>query len=211
MQPINKIELMYNTVAKEWAKAFANEHESKPMDKEILLKFAELVKDKSLVWDLGCGPGCTTKFLSDLGLKISGLDLSENLIFEASKSFPVINFVKGNMLQLDFDDDSLAGVVSFYSIVHFTKEQVEVAFNEIYRRIQPGGVLLFTFHIGSETIHVDEFLGKNVDIDFMFFETDFIKELLQKTGFKKIEITEREPYPDVEYQSRRAYVFAYKT
>jgi hypothetical protein len=29
-------------------------------------------------------------------------------------------------------------------------------------------------------------------------------------GFERIEIIERNPYPEVEYQSRRAYVFARK-
>jgi len=44
----------------------------------------------------------------------------------------------------------------------------------------------------------------------MFFNTDFILGCLKEIGFKKIEAIEREPYPDVEYESRRAYVFAKK-
>ena len=54
------------------------------------------------------------------------------------------------------------------------------------------------------------FLGQKVEIDFMFFTSDFIRRCLEKIGFKKIEIIEREPYPGVEYESRRAYVFAIK-
>ena len=77
--------------------------------------------------------------------------------------------------------------------------------------MQPGGIFLFTFHIGEETIHLDEFLGKPVDIDFMFFTTDFISGCLKDCGFERIEIIEREPYPGVEFESRRAYVFAKKT
>jgi hypothetical protein len=57
---------------------------------------------------------------------------------------------------------------------------------------------------------VEEFLGKRIDIDFMFFTTDFIFSCLKDSGFEKIEISEREPYPGVEYESRRAYVFAIK-
>ena len=55
-----------------------------------------------------------------------------------------------------------------------------------------------------------EFLSKRVDIDFMFFTTDFIFSCLKDGGFNKIEIIERKPYPGVEYESRRAYVFAEK-
>lgn len=66
------------------------------------------------------------------------------------------------------------------------------------------------YHIGEKTIHVEDFLGKKVDIDFMFFTADFIYRCLKNSGFEKIEIIEREPYPGVEYQSRRAYTFARK-
>jgi hypothetical protein len=101
--------------------------------------------------------------------------------------------------------------VAFYAIVHFTEEQVGMAFHEVFRVLQPGGIFLFTYHIGQETIHVDEFLGKKADIDFMFFTTDCIFSCLKNSGFEKIEIIEREPYPRVEYESRRAYVFAIRS
>lgn len=76
--------------------------------------------------------------------------------------------------------------------------------------MQPGGIFLFTYHIGRETIHLNEFLGKAVDIDFMFFRTDFICRCLEDSGFQGIEVIERDPYPGVEYQSRRTSVFARK-
>lgn len=73
--------------------------------------------------------------------------------------------------------------------------------------LQPDGLFLFTYHIGEETISVEEFLGKKVDIDFIFFSTDFIHGCLKKVGFKNIETVEREPYASIKYESRRAYVF----
>jgi hypothetical protein len=76
--------------------------------------------------------------------------------------------------------------------------------------LQPGGVFLFTYHIGEGAIHLDEFLGKDVDIDVMFFKTDFVSLCIKDAGFEGAEIIERDPYPAVEYQSRRAYVFAKK-
>ena len=209
-QELHNIERMYDAVAKEYSEAFSDEHERKPKDQEILRRFSIEIRDKKPVWDFGCGPGQTARYLRDLGIEIAGLDLSEKILEQARTIHPDINFRKGDILQLEFDDDSIGGVVAFYAIVHFTEEQVETAFREAFRVLQPGGLFLFTYHIGEDTICIEEFLGKKVHIDFTFFNTDFISGCLRRIGFKKIETIEREPYPGVEYESRRAYVFATK-
>ena len=119
-QDLNKIERMYDTVAKEYSETFSGEHEKKPKDQEILRRFSTDVGDKKPVWDFGCGPGQTTKYLKDLGIEISGLDLSEKLLEHARSNHPEINFRKGNILELEFKDNSIGGIVAFYAIVHFT-------------------------------------------------------------------------------------------
>jgi len=209
-QSTDRIAKTYNSVAIEYAERFCGEHEKKPQDCEILYRFSREVLGRKPVWDFGCGPGQTARYLKDLGIEISGLDLSEKLIEQATLIHEDISFLKGNILDLQFEDESIAGVVAFYAIVHFSEEQVERAFHEIFRVLQPGGTFLFTYHIGEKTIHVGEFLGKKVDIDFMFFRSDFISSCLKNSGFQRIEVIERAPYPEVEYQSRRAYVFAEK-
>ncbi len=209
-QDLNRIESLYDALAREYAEAFTGEHEKKPKDREMLLRFSQIIGDRKPVWDLGCGPGQTAKYLKDLGVEISGLDLSEKLLEQARTIYPEIRFVKGNILNLGFENDTVAGAVSFYLIVHFTEDQVGTAFSEVFRVLQPGGIFLLTCHVGEGTVHLDEFLGRKIDIDFMFFTADFISRCLKDAGFENIEITEREPYPGIEYGSRRAYVFAKK-
>jgi SAM-dependent methyltransferase len=209
-QDVLKIARQYDAIAREYAQAFRGEHAWKPMDREVLRRFARELGGRGPVWDLGCGPGQTAKYLHDLGVDIAGLDLSEKILEQARALHPGVPFRRGNILELDFESGSVTGVVAFYAIVHFTKERVGTAFREVSRVLRPGGTLLLAFHAGDGTIHLEEFLGRKVDIDFMFFRPDFIIRCLEDSGFAGIETIERAPYPDVEYPSRRAYVFAKK-
>jgi len=209
-QDVHKIASQYDAVAKEYAETVIGEHEKKPKDREMLRRFLRELGGRGPVWDFGCGPGQTAGYLKNLGLEISGLDLSEKMLEQARRLHPEIPFRRGDVLELAFRNDSLAGVVAFYAFVHFTEEQVAKAFREIFRVLKPDGVFLFTYHVGGKTIRLNEFLGKKIDIDFMFFNTDFMFRCLKDSGFAAIEIVEREPYPGVEYQSRRAYGFARK-
>jgi ubiquinone/menaquinone biosynthesis C-methylase UbiE len=209
-QNSDKVAKVYDVVAKEYAEKFCGEHEKKPQDQEILYRFSQEIAGKKPIWDFGCGPGQTTQYLRNLGIEISGLDVSEKMIEQANTLHPGITFLKGNILNLEFEAESIAGIVAFYAIVHFSREQISEAFHEIFRVLKPDGVFLFTYHIGEGAIHLDEFLGKDVNIDFILFRTDFITLCIKEAGFKDIEIIERDPYPEVEYQSRRAYVFAKK-
>ncbi|MCJ7772021.1 MAG: hypothetical protein MUP22_02690 [Desulfobacterales bacterium] len=82
-QNLNKIESLYDTLAKEYSETFTGEHQKKPKDQELLLRFSKEIGDRRPVWDFGCGPGQTTKYLKDLSIEISGLDLSEKILEQA--------------------------------------------------------------------------------------------------------------------------------
>jgi len=68
--------------------------------------------------------------------------------------------------------------------------------------------LLLSFHIGDSAIHLDDWWDQKVCIDFFFFQSAEMTDYLTSVGFEIEEIIEREPYPDVEHQSRRSYIFA---
>jgi trans-aconitate methyltransferase len=91
---LNKIENLYDLVASEYAEAFSGEHEKKPKDQEILRRFSQEIGDRDPVWDFGCGPGQTTEYLKNLGIEISGLDLSEKILDQARAIHPGIHFQK---------------------------------------------------------------------------------------------------------------------
>ncbi len=121
---------------------------------------------------------------------------------------PGVEFRQGDMMALDAPDAAWAGIAAFYSIIHIPRGDMVRALGELRRVLRPGGLLLLAFHIGDDTIHLDEWWGQTVSVDFFFFRPAEVADCLRAAGFEIEEIIEREPYPDVEHQSRRAYVFA---
>jgi SAM-dependent methyltransferase len=202
------IRACYDAVAHEYADRFAGELAHKPLDRELLERFASEVRGRGKVYDLGCGPGQTTAFLHGRSVDVSGVYLSPVLLREAGQHHPGVEFVPGDMLALACIDAFLAGVIAFYSILHFSPADRRRALAEMHRALQPGGRLLLAFHLGEGAIHVEEFLGRPMALDFLLFTAQGITDELVQAGFEAVEAIERDPYPNVEYPSRRAYLFA---
>lgn len=200
----------YDAVAEEYARRIYGELADKPFDRALLDRFAELVRPVGRACDLGCGPGQVARYLHDRGLAVSGVDLSPGMVQQARCLNPDIPFQQGNMLDLDFEDRSLGGIAAFYSIIHIPRALLLKAFAEMWRVLRPGGVLLIAFHLGDEDRHLEKWWGTPVSIDFLFFEREEVERRVIDAGFTVEESLERPPYPDVEHQSRRAYILARK-
>ena len=208
----NKVIACYNSTAADYAANLFGELAEKPLDRLLLKQFAAENKDKGKMIDLGCGPGQTTRFLAENGVTDTlGTDISSGMISKAKELNPGLEFQTADILKLPFADQSFASAVAFYAIVHFTEEQLKIAFAEIHRVLIPKGQLLISFHIGEETIHRDELFGIAVDIVFYFFQTENIIELLTQAKFRIIDAIERYPYPNVEHPSKRAYLWVEKS
>ena len=200
----------YDRLAEQYALHIADELQHKPFDRELLDRFAAQVRGRGEVCDMGCGPGHVARHLHDAGLTVFGLDVSPRMLEQARKLNPGISFREGNMLNLDLPEAMLAGIVAFYAIVNLPKDLLPVVFQEMLRVLQPGGLLLLAFHVGDQVLQEDELWGLKISMNFLFFQPAEIRHSLKQAGFVVEEIVEREPYPDVEYPSRRAYIFARK-
>ena len=208
----DEVQSSYDRVAADYAEHFHDEMLKKPFDRKMLDWLAEKVGDRGIICDMGCGPGQIARYLFDHGVKTCGVDLSPAMVDSARKLHPDIQFQQGDMLALtNIADNSYGGIAAFYSIIHIPRPRLKEALHELKRVLCLGGTLLLSFHIGQETIHREEWWGKEVSIDFIFFETKEMKDHLLAVGFELEEVIERDPYPDVEYASRRAYIFARKS
>jgi SAM-dependent methyltransferase len=207
-QNTSDVETSYNRIADEYVRRVYDELQHKPLDRDLLDRFAASVQGVGLVCDMGCGPGHVARYLHEHGAQVCGIDLSPEMVERARRSNQGIEFRQGDMLALDAADGAWAGIVAFYSIIHIPRGDVVRALRELRRVLRPGGLLLLAFHIGDDIIHLDEWWGHKVCVDFYFFRSDEMASYLKLAGFEIEEIIERDPYSEVEHQSRRAYIFA---
>ena len=210
MDRFSELQDSYDRIAEEYCKRIFDELAHKPLDRQLLQRLANTVKSGPIC-DLGCGPGHVARFLKSCGADVFGIDLSPRMIELARRLTPEIQFFEGNMLSLEVADDSCGAIAAFYSIIHLTPEELPKVFLEFKRVLRPRGTLLLAFHVGKENVHEDELWGYKVSLDLRFLESREIEQQLHATGFRVQETIERETYgEDVEYPSRRVYIFAEK-
>src|SRR5438309_1577834 len=132
---MDRVRESYDRVARRYAEEIGDELAGKPVDRALYGLFAELVRtavpesgDPPVVGDVGCGPGHVTAYLSGLGLRPVGVDLSPEMIRVARERYPSIEFSVGA-----FPDGSAsgqpvwAGAVAAYSVIHLDDRQRQAA------------------------------------------------------------------------------------
>ncbi len=212
LRPLEKVladtQAGYDAVAEDYAREMFHELEAKPRDRQLLDELISRVAKLGPICDLGCGPGEVARYLEDHGADALGIDLSPHMVALAGRLSPDIPFRQGNMLSLNVPDAAWGGIAAFYSIIHIPRAQVPEALVELRRVLKPCGWLLIAFHIGDQVEQVRNWWEKPVALDFAYFQPEEMRDYLEQAGFDCIEVNLRDPYPGVEYQSRRAYIFA---
>src|SRR5262245_60897960 len=116
----------YDSAAEAYAEHLAGELAHKPLDRHLLNRFAEGVREKGRVLDAGCGPGHVAAYLRGQGVEVFGLDLSAGMVSCASRLHPAIEFAVGDVRALNLPAGSLGGLAAFYLIVHFEESDLAV-------------------------------------------------------------------------------------
>jgi ubiquinone/menaquinone biosynthesis C-methylase UbiE len=213
--PESRTRRSYDAVAERYAAEIGDELAGKPIDRALLDCLVELCSGHGKpIADVGCGPGHLTAYLAGRGADVLGVDLSEKMIEVAGRRHPALRFQVGSMTALPVPDAAWAGAVCAYSIIHVPADRRPTAYAELARAIVPGGWLLTTFHVSDleqrtgDTAHFAEWWGFDVDLDFHYLDPDEVANGLVGAGFEVRARMLREPTPDIEHPSRRAYLLA---
>ncbi|MFE0024366.1 class I SAM-dependent DNA methyltransferase [Amycolatopsis sp. NPDC059021] len=202
----------YDKVAADYHELLRKSLARMPYDRAMLGVFAEHVRaaDVGPVADVGCGPGRITAYLDSLGVPVSGIDLSPEMIAVARRTYPALRFEVGSMSTLDLKDGELGGVVAYYSIIHTPPELLPPVFAEFARVLAPGGHLLLAFQVGDQPRHITSAYGHDgLDYNAYRLQPDHITALAADAGLQTVSRLVREPEGEYE-SSPQAYLIIRK-
>jgi len=214
----DRVSESYDRVAERYADEIGGELAGKPLDRALLRCLRDLVagveesSGGGAVADLGCGPGHIAAFLASLGVPAVGIDISPRMIKVGKQRYPEVSFREGSLIRLPATDGEMVGAIAFYSTIHLRPDDRPQAYREMNRVIRPGGWLLLAFHtrpaegLTGDIMHVEEWWGEKVDLDFYYLDADEVTESIEAAGFTVMARTDRSPWPGVEHQSKRCYL-----
>jgi len=176
----------YDTVAVSYAGQRRDALAGEPYVRAALALFADLVRTAGggPVADVGCGPGHVTAYLHELGADAFGIDLSPAMIDVARRDHPGLRFETGSMTDLRLADDSVAGLLAFWSLIHVPDDAVPAVFVHFRRVLRPGGPLLLGFHVGNGSrLKTQGYGGHPMKVHVHRRQPDRVAAWLRDAGF----------------------------
>lgn len=145
-------------------------------------------KEGENILDLGCGTGELADQLCHDGIQVTAVDRSQNMIQQAQKKFPNVNFIVQDALKLDYINEFDA--VFSNAVLHWIKPPKEVLLR-IYRSLKQGGRFVAEFGgKGNVQFIMEEvkrqFEKSNVEFVFPWYFPSIgeYSSLMEEVGFK---------------------------
>lgn len=150
---VSKVSNAYGERSTEYVELFGTIASTSETDRNAVLSWARGVTGSII--DVGCGPGQWTHFLSEHNIEIEGIDPTPEFVAAALRRYPDVRFRIGQAEHLDAADESLGGILSWYSLIHTGPELIDSALTEFARCLCPGGGLALGFFEGPQLTPFD--------------------------------------------------------
>lgn len=147
---------------------------------------------------MGSGPGQCSKYFSEKGFNVTGIDFSEEFVNIARENVSGVNFIEANILSYPFEQEKYNGIWANAVLLHFTTEEVESLLLRIKDALYLNGILYISFMEGSGE-RLFERIDRGVEDKRYFYDRSIneIIDLVQAAGFKIIETARMEGWPVV--------------
>lgn len=127
----------YNLIAEDWHK----DHQQDEWWIEGTDTFISLFAPDSKILDVGCAGGFKSKYLTDHGLQVTGIDFSEKLIEIAKRELPEATFLVMDMQNVQELPQEFDGIFAQASLLHIPRADIKKVLQGLLSKLKPDGYL----------------------------------------------------------------------
>ena len=170
----------YNHIASvydEWATSVRTEERQK-----YLARIKRCFPDGSKILDVGCGNGLLNTTQLARSFDVTGIDISERQIAEATKNVPNAKFICADIRDHEFKLASLDGIVSFYCFNHIPRTSYSDLVAKFHKWMRTDGLLIASFGMSDNKGWTGEWLGKTTF--FSSYKRHETVLLIENNGFR---------------------------
>jgi 2-polyprenyl-3-methyl-5-hydroxy-6-metoxy-1,4-benzoquinol methylase len=194
---INKAQRFWDKQAKKYD---YSEKQFEPVLKDVIAKTKKYLDSNDNVLDFGCATGTKTLDIASAIKHIHGLDISAEMVKEATKKrreANIINcsFSQGTIFKDDLEKTSFDKIISF-SVIHLLEDCEEVI-QRIHELLKPGGLFISTTACFKDKMALKNRLELGTYLIFKrlgifplhlnIFKIDDVEKLIENQNFKIVE------------------------
>jgi SAM-dependent methyltransferase len=142
------IEETYDEGSQDYGDYFKNPHEFIERDRQ---QFIARLPAGSTILDCGCGPGMDTERFSQLGYKVTAIDLSDRFVELVRKRVPIARVEKMDMRNLAFPKEAFDGLWASFSLLHIRASEIQETLSGFNSVLRDGGLFFAALHRGPKT------------------------------------------------------------
>ena len=136
----------YDLIAAEYAER--NLGPASPDHRSWLARLWHCLPPRSVIVDVGCGPGRDGACLSALGARVIGLDLSARML-QIAATGQLERVAQADAFQLPLRQRSVDGVLMASLVLHVRRPDLVDVLTEAHRVLRPGGVVALNTPLGG--------------------------------------------------------------
>ncbi|MAG50138.1 hypothetical protein CL621_00685 [archaeon] len=165
-----------------YAKIYADYTYSKLMQFQ-LNKFISMLPKKGKILDVGSGSGRDAQYFHDYGLDVTSIDFSENMLKEAKKRVKGVKFIKMDMCNLEFENNSFDGIWVMASLSDIERKESLNILQGISKILKKNGVVYIAVKEGTTEEVVSKPQYNNSPRYYTFYTQAELEDKLKKSGF----------------------------
>ena len=170
---------------------------------DYLQRAIELVSERRRALDVGCGNGRMSGILAAAGFRVTGVDVSEEMLRLARSRHPQVEFVRADICRWQSPEDYDL-IVAWDSTFHVPHDRQAATVRRLRSALVHGGILLFTAGDGD-----GETTGKMDGVEFYYssLTESAYRALLRDSGCTCI-LSDHDQLPErhVVFIARKDYV-----